>query len=214
MTEELQGRQTVEPGPSLPGTRQLRGRKRRAEILAGARKLFAHRGFKGTSLAMLAEEIGITDAGLLYHFPTKNALLLAVLEETDKEQVALMAGDLDTADAGYISSWGEFGKVLEDDPILTALDVLMSAEHLQTTSDFNQYYQQRYGDFRDCLVRSLEAGRAAGVFKSDFDPLTEAVLMLATLDGLRLQWLLSGGQISMADAMRYFIRHMEARIRA
>lgn len=199
--------------PALPGTRQHRGRKRRAEILHEARTLFAQHGFRGTSLAMLAEVIGISDAGLLYHFPSKNDLLLAVLEETDHEQETRMAGNLDTADANYIASWAEFGKVLEDDPVLTALDVLMSAEHLQTASDFNQYFRRRYDTFRDRLVRSFKAGQAAGVFKSDFDPHLEAVLMLAALDGLRLQWLLSDGRISMADAMRYFIRHMEARIR-
>ncbi|MBI1196945.1 MAG: TetR family transcriptional regulator [Phenylobacterium sp.] len=198
----------------IPGMRQRRGRKRRAEILRAGRNLFAQYGFRGTSLAMLAQEVGMTDAGLLYHFPTKNDLLLAVLEETDEAQETRMAGDLDTANADYIASWAEFGQVLEDDPVLTALDVLMSAEHLQTSSDFNQYFRRRYDSFRNRLVRSFEAGRAAGVFRTDFDPQTEAVLMLATLDGLRLQWLLSDGRISMANAMRYFIRHMEARIRA
>lgn len=203
-----------EAPPSAPGTRQPRGRKRRAEILQGARKLFAQRGFRGTSLAMLAEEIGITDAGLLYHFPTKSALLLAVLEETDREQETRMAGDLDTANAHYIASWAEFGKVLEDDPVLTALDVLMSAEHLEAGSEFNEYFKRRYETFRNRLVRSFEAGRDAGVFRTDFDPTMEAALMLATLDGLRLQWLLSDGRISMAEAMRYFIGHMQARILA
>lgn len=200
----------AEPAPW--GTRQPRGRKRRAEILGVARRLFAQHGFRGTSLAMLAEKVGITDAGLLYHFPSKNELLLAVLEETDHEQETRMAGDLDTADAGYIASWAEFGKVLEDDPVLTALDVLMSAEHLQTASDFNKYFKRRYETFRDRLVRSFEAGRKAGVFRDDFDPHIEAALMLGALDGLRLQWLLSNGKVSMAAAMRYYIQHMLKRI--
>lgn len=196
----------------MPGMRQPRGRARRAEILQAARRLFAQNGFRGTSLVMLAQEIGISDAGLLYHFPSKNDLLLAVLEETDREQEARMSGDVPATDAQYIASWAEFGKVLEDDPVLTALDVLMSAEHLQNASDFNLYFQSRYQTFRERLVTSFEAGRKAGIFKTDFDPHIEAVLMLATLDGLRLQWLLSGGRISMADAMRYFVRHMEDRI--
>ena len=55
-----------------PGTRQPRGRARRAAVLQAARKLFALHGFKGASLAAVAQEVGITDAGLLYHFPTKN----------------------------------------------------------------------------------------------------------------------------------------------
>lgn len=199
-------------GRPPPGTRQSRGRKRRAEILQAARLLFAQNGFRGTSLAMLAEEVGITDAGLLYHFPTKNDLLLAVLEETDKEQETRMSGGLDTDDAAYISSWADFGKVLEEDPVLMALDVLMSAEHLQTASDFNQYFQRRYEAFRERLVRSFKRGKADGLYNADFNPQLEAVLMIAALDGLRLQWLLSDGKISMASAMRYFIRHMEDRI--
>lgn len=199
---------------SPPGMRQSRGRKRRAEILHAARRLFAQNGFRGTSLAMLAEEIGITDAGLLYHFPTKNDLLLAVLEETDKEQEHRMSGGLDTDDANYISAWAEFGKVLEEDPVLMALDVLMSAEHLQTASDFNDYFQRRYEEFRERLVRSLKKGKADGVYNSDFNPQLEAALMIAALDGLRLQWLLSDGRISIASAMRYYIRHMESRIAA
>lgn len=199
-------------GRPPPGTRQSRGRKRRAEILQAARRLFAQSGYRGTSLAMLAEEVGITDAGLLYHFPTKNDLLLAVLEETDKEQETRMSGGLDTANAEYISAWAEFGKVLEEDPVLMALDVLMSAEHLQTASDFNEYFQRRYEAFRDRLVRSFKKGKADGIYHADFNPNIEAALMIATLDGLRLQWLLSDGQISMASAMRYYIRHMEDRI--
>ncbi|MDZ4375725.1 MAG: TetR/AcrR family transcriptional regulator [Phenylobacterium sp.] len=214
MTQKPDSRRAEGATPLVPGTRQRRGRERRADILKAARNLFAQNGFRGTSLAMLAEVVGMTDAGLLYHFPTKNKLLLAVLEETDAAQEARMSGGLDTADASYIASWAEFGKVLEDDPVLTALDVLISAEHLQTASDFNQYFRQRYEGFRERLIRSFEAGQQAGVYRMDFDPHTEAVLMLATLDGLRLQWLLSDGRISMADAMRYFIRHMEARIHA
>ena len=196
----------------LPGTRQERGRTRRAAILQAARKLFAQHGFRGTSLAALAQEVGITDAGLLYHFPNKKKLLLAVIAETDAEQEDRMTGGRDLADADYIAAWAEFGGVLEEDEVLTALDVLLSAEHLQTKSDFNDYYRRRYDTFRDRLVHAFEEGRRAGRFRDDFDPRMEAVLMLATLDGLRLQWLLSDGRISMADAMRYFIRHMEERI--
>ena len=70
---------------SAPGTRQSRGRARRAAVLEAARRLFASQGFKGSSLAAIAQEAGITDAGLLYHFPTKNDLLLAVVAEGDRE---------------------------------------------------------------------------------------------------------------------------------
>jgi AcrR family transcriptional regulator len=194
--------------------RQSRGRIRRAAILRAARELFSRHGRRGTSIAAIAEKVGITDAGLLYHFPTKNELLLAVLEETDREQEGLMAGDSEAADARYISSWSEFGAVLEDEPVLMALDVLMSAEHLQTSSRFNQYFTERYQAFRDRIGRSFENGRKERAFNNDFDPKMEAALMIAVLDGLRLQWLLSKGDISMAKAMRYYVQRLEERVRA
>jgi AcrR family transcriptional regulator len=52
----------------------------RARLLAVATELFAERGFHGTSLAAVADAVGIKKPSLLYHFPSKEALRQAVLE--------------------------------------------------------------------------------------------------------------------------------------
>ncbi len=52
----------------------------RAHILTEATRLFATQGFDGTSLSQIADAVGIRKPSLLYHFASKEALRLAVLD--------------------------------------------------------------------------------------------------------------------------------------
>jgi len=53
----------------------------RGQFMEAARRLFAERGFYGTSIAAVAEELGLTKQALLHHFGTKERLYGEVLEE-------------------------------------------------------------------------------------------------------------------------------------
>jgi len=195
-----------------PGTRQPRGRARRAAVLQAARRLFARYGFKGASLAAVAQEVGITDAGLLYHFPTKNDLLLAVIAEGDREQDESLAKVRGAKGLALLRRMAEFGVDLESDPLLTALDVTLSAEHMQESSEINSYFVERYDRFRGMLVEAFVEAQQDGDLRGDFDPRTEAANMTAVLDGLRLQWLLSDGAISIAGNMRSYVNGVIERL--
>lgn len=197
---------------SPPGTRQPRGRARRSAVLQVARRLFALHGFRGASLAEMAREAGITDAGLLYHFPTKRDLLLAVIEEGDREQDAALARVPNSTGMALLERMATFGEDLEADPVLTALDVTLSAEHLQDDSAVNRYFRTRYDRFRAQVARAFADARSRGALARDTDPEAEAQLLIAALDGLRLQWILSEGRVSLADGMRRYMQGVFARL--
>src|ERR1700761_1310367 len=59
------------------------GIKRREEILDAAQQLFSVQGFRGAALADIAAEVGLTLAGLLHYFTSKEDLLSAVLKRRD-----------------------------------------------------------------------------------------------------------------------------------
>ncbi|MFI6761015.1 TetR/AcrR family transcriptional regulator [Micromonospora sp. NPDC050417] len=61
----------------------------REDILSEAARLFARAGFKGTSLHDIAVAVGCSKATLLYHFASKDALLLALVEPAVQELRAL-----------------------------------------------------------------------------------------------------------------------------
>src|SRR6266498_1435750 len=52
----------------------------RETIRAVALELFSTKGFEQTSLREIAERVGLTKASLYYHYSSKQALLLAVVE--------------------------------------------------------------------------------------------------------------------------------------
>jgi AcrR family transcriptional regulator len=58
-----------------------RGRATRAHVIEVATRLFAAHGYDGTSVEVVQAEAGVSRGSLYHHFPGKEALFLAVLEE-------------------------------------------------------------------------------------------------------------------------------------
>ena len=48
----------------------------RAQVLAAATRLLASRGFEGTTIQSIADEVGVTKPAVLHHFASKELLLL------------------------------------------------------------------------------------------------------------------------------------------
>ena len=66
----------------------------RDQVIEAASRLFAARGFDATPLQDIADEVGVTKQAVLHHFPTKVALLEAVLDHRDTVDEADLDDDL------------------------------------------------------------------------------------------------------------------------
>jgi AcrR family transcriptional regulator len=62
--------------------------ERRAAIIKAVRRLFAEKGFHGTTTRELAEAAGVSEALLFKHFPTKEALYAAMEHACCAEQTS------------------------------------------------------------------------------------------------------------------------------
>lgn len=95
---------SVPAAASAPrGGGRPRAGSRRDDILREAARLFAAHGFHGVSIEQLGAAIGISGPGIYRHFPSKNAILAAMLvgisEKLDADGAAAVRAHPDPRDA-------------------------------------------------------------------------------------------------------------------
>jgi AcrR family transcriptional regulator len=87
MTENLKNKQFLD-------RRQRRIDRRHAEILAGAARVFAEKGYANTTTREIAEAADVAEGTLYNYFANKREILLAIAHETEAPmETAVMATD-------------------------------------------------------------------------------------------------------------------------
>jgi AcrR family transcriptional regulator len=61
--------------------KQERSARTRARVLIGAAELFSQHGFRHTSVKDVADRVEMTKGAVYFHYPTKEALAVAIVEE-------------------------------------------------------------------------------------------------------------------------------------
>ncbi|SDL25512.1 TetR/AcrR family transcriptional regulator [Streptomyces indicus] len=179
-------------------THRPRSDRRRAEIVRAALEVIAERGYRGASLAAVAERVGLTQQGLLHHFPTKEALLVAVLEDRDQWDAAIPRRDWRLE---LLTSLVEYNAMRRG--IVQTFSALLG-EAVTEDHPAAPYFTRRYADVREDLAALLRA-EFGDRLPSGLTPERAAPLLVAVLDGLQYQWLLDPDSVDMAAAFQDFL---------
>ena len=175
----------------------------RTRILAAARKVFAARGFWGGTLNDVAVAAGLTRAGLLHYYPSKQDVLIALLEDRDRwvrEAVPDRAAEATMIE--YLDA--EVADVL---PVLLEERQLMQLAHMMTAEAAGEQHPAhdwvaaRYAAIRERLSDCVRSSIAAGDAPADLDPESTAAAMLGGLEGLENQWLVDPEAVDVAHSL-------------
>jgi len=74
-------------------------KEKRIEILKVAKRIFAHYGFKKTSMDDIAVDMGLAKTSLYYYFKSKNKLFKAVIEYESEILLAKLKEEVDKQDS-------------------------------------------------------------------------------------------------------------------
>lgn len=195
---------------SRPRVRRARDESADA-IVDAAVNLFAARGFRGTTIAAVAREVDLTDAGVLHHFASKRALLAAVLERSTEEQADRFRDMLGAGGVEALRLLADWGEVMDRAPQFMGLEVTISAEALEESSELHDFFVMRYRVLHRWLVRAFDEGVRRGEIRADVDAEAEATAVVAFLDGIRLQHFF-GRLPTVTEAVRTYVDALIERV--
>jgi len=179
--------------------------ERRRRILSAAMTTFGRKGYNKGPLTEIAEQVGMTHAGILHHFGSKDQLLVEVLRFRDES-------DVEGFDEKHIPDGIELFRHLvrtafanERRPGIVQTYAVLSAESVTDDHPARAYFEERYGTLRTEIVAAFRVVCAElGVTEPDTVD-RAAASILAVMDGLQVQWLLSPGDVELARASEFAI---------
>lgn len=162
---------------------------RREQILDEAIRIVGERGFFGFTVQELAQRCGISNAGLLYHFGTKDQLLLAMLSEFEqREAVALgpliaLAQEAAKGEAPAAALADLLRTMVargSTQPEIGRLCMILASESLDASHPAHASFRKREAGVLDLFAQL--------VAPYTDNPRSKARQLLALMDGLAQQW--------------------------
>ncbi len=162
-----------------------KGEDRKQRILEVAQRLVTRNGWRNTTLSQIANEAGVSAAGLLHHFESKEQLLHAVVDarDADDDAHADRGGDL-------LEGIARAGERAERAPELVGTYSVLLVENLMPDAPLHDRLLARQQAAIHIVTELIKRGQDSGRYRNDFDPAIKAVQIVSLVNGLEISWLL------------------------
>jgi len=182
---------------------------RRQQVLDAALDVFARDGYGNAAVDDIARASSTSKGGVYFHFPSKQALFLALLDEAS----GLLLGRVERAmdaepdplakgDAALRAALSTFGKN-------RTLARLLLVEALGAGKEFNARLTALHSDFADLIARHLDEAVAAGALPPH-DTRLAGVAWFGAVNQVVTRWVLTGEPRHLDDvypALRALLMH-------
>ena len=183
-------------------------RNTREDVVRAAGRLFAARGYHGTSMRDLGRELGLLGSSLYAHVDSKQDLLVDVVEEgarlfeASAEKALATEGTaaarLEALIAGHV------------DVVIDNIEVsrtflnearMLDGEHRRRILGARDHYEEAFRSV-------IRAGKPDGSFSADIDPKTASIFILSILNAIE-RWYHPEGELdrdALVSELSRFIR--------
>jgi len=178
------------------------------QIIDIARRLFARHGYRGTSLNMIAAEVGVSKAALYHHFPDKETLYRSLVASGMQIMFEYVRDALQQAGAsprerlyGFMRASVEYYEGYHDSWVSGSQLFWMTdnPEHRAMVLKWRDAYE-------GLLKDAIRDGMRQGLFRPDTDVSLASKFLLSSLNQLS-RWYRPGGEKTAREIMDTFV-HM------
>lgn len=192
---------------NAPAARAVKPRastlERRQAILRAALGVFGTRGYNAGALAEIAEQAGMTHAGVLHHFGSKEALLVAVLRYRDDADLEGVPEPELPYGEDFLRHLVHTAEVNMTRPGVVQAYSVLSAESVTEGHPAQTYFIGRMVGLRERISDAVR--ETVGPDVSEQRVQDAAASLIAVMDGLQVQWLLDPTAIDMPRTLRFVI---------
>ncbi|RFA11663.1 hypothetical protein B7R22_18510 [Subtercola boreus] len=184
----------------------------RERIIEAAMAVFANRGYNNSSLLEIADQAEMTHAGVLHHFGSKDNLLTAVLAHRDDADVAELHDHKLPTGAAMLEHLVHTARANAKRPGIVQAYAVLSVESVTENHPAQNFFRDRLAGLRVIVSDALRAVVSDNVPQHQINQ--AASLIIATMDGLQVQWLLEPDVIDMAAGVETTITAVVAQLNA
>jgi AcrR family transcriptional regulator len=165
----------------------------RLALLKKATELIARSGLGGISLQDVASAVGVTKQSLLYHFESKEALKLAVIDhllESSNQSLNTLLGELPSRESERLDAiLRHINRYLEDEPHAAAVFLRFLLDHDRTAIERIRAGARPWFGF---LEDALRLAQGSGGIRKALDPevavLQVGMLVITNFALLPINW--------------------------
>lgn len=184
-----------------------KGERQARRILDAAFRCLARDGYAATSMQRIADEAGVQKRMLHYYFESRERLFERVVEQVGQrllgpleETIADLEDPAEILTSGLERFWSE----VVADPEPQAVYLALVAESVDSPS-LRAAIARVSDRYRELILRSVEEARRRG-WRFAIDERTLVVLVIASVQGLTIQYLERGVTDEFDAARRSFTR--------
>ena len=196
--------QAAAPKKRAPRGKYAKTEETRRAILDEALHVFAASGYRAGSVAKIAANIGMTEAGIAYHFPNKVELLQAVLDHRDDLLREIIVSDGDGI--RILKAVIELHESLTQSRGYAELYCVVSAEAINPKHPAHKRFVTQRRGSRKILRDAFQDLATKNLLAPGVDPDLAGDICSAHIDGVQIQWLLEAEEIDMAKQVEGLFR--------
>lgn len=177
---------------------------RKAEIVATILGLADRIGPDRVTTGAVATEVGVTQAAIFRHFPTKAAMWNAVADHVAEALTTAWDAALVQADLPVERVKALIGAQLGQIAATPAMPMLLFSRELNVeNADLRAAFRGRLATFQAHLTREVAEGQRAHALRSDVAAADAAVLLASLVQGVAIRWSLGARDFALhAEGLR------------